>query len=368
MHVILPQLRPGADKPLTSKLRSLAEKYHVPDADVVLLAVNSKGALTDLPYGRIRFKLTLSNTDKTFYLGLPKKPKSPFSVSSEHKHLSLEGDALGHVLDAENDTCDTIYLRRSRTVLNLNSNSRSRCGGCAFCFDAQTPLDRKRLTAEDALKEFVEVFLGSEGKSDLSHLHQVAVVTGCFNSEDAVLRHMLQVQDVFSKFGFGGELLYFGSQVRSEAAFKRLKDGVPNPVVILSIECFSRRESLLNTVKASLTLDESRSVLSRALGSGISTTVSYIVGLDELGVLESGFERLQGHYNRFPILNVFQPHNVDQERLIIADAKELEYYLKARMVFERLLSGTGLRPRTWENYRSLWYFEFAGVELHEQTI
>jgi hypothetical protein len=350
------------------ELKNLAKKFRVPQEDVILIAINSNGANTDLPHDRIRFKLALNGTDKTFYLGLPKKPTSPFYISANEIALSVDGTNIGTALEVENDTCDAIYLRRGRTVLNLNSNSRSRCKGCAFCFDSQTPLDNKRLTAHDAMEEFIETFLKKEAKSDLAHLYQVALVTGCFGSEEATLRHILLVQDVFTKYKFRGELLYFGSQLRSKDSFKKIKDNIQNPALVLSIECFDRRNVLLNKLKSSLTLDGAINLLSLAADNGISATVSYIVGLDSHVSIKAGFEKLDGYFDRFPILNIFQPHKSDQELLRVPGAERLEYYLIARAIFEELFAGKQIKPRTWENYRSLWYFEYAGENLNEQTI
>ena len=42
-----------------------------------------------------------------------------------------------------------------------------------------------------------------------------------------------------------------------------------------------------------------------------------------------------------------------------ADTAEPE----ARHVLEEVMSGTGLRPKAWQCYRSLWYYRFADEEL-----
>ncbi len=357
-----------AGSPLARKVEFLANKYKLPAEDNMLMALNSKGINTDLPYPRIRFRLKLDGTSKEFYAGVPKKENTPFFVSEREGLLLLDGNRLGTVRSAENDTCDTIYMRRGGTVLNLNSNSRSMCKGCRFCFDAQTPNDRKRLLKAPEIEEFVHDFLSKSGREDLSHLHQVAIVTGCFGGEQAVVDHLMAAYEVLSKHGFQGELLYLGAQLRSPESFKTLKRNVGNFAFVMALECFERREILLNKIKSSLGAEKIRDILAHSRELGFPTTVTYIVGLDSLEEMEKGFERIRDVLTRFPITNIFQPHKANQEPLLRDEARELDYYLDARLVFERMFSDTALRPRSWENYRSLWYFKFSGEEMHGPTI
>lgn len=46
-------------------------------------------------------------------------------------------------------------------------------------------------------------------------------------------------------------------------------------------------------------------------------------------------------------------------------ANNIEYYLKSRKIIEEIFSQTKMRPRPWEDYRSLWYLKFLNEELDD---
>ena len=79
---------------------------------------------------------------------------------------------------------------------------------------------------------------------------------------------------------------------------------------------------------------------------------------EEAGLNVEMFRELLPCINSFPIINVFQVHS-NQEGLRHPAAQELGYYLRARKTLEGIFSGTSLRPRPWENYRSLWFLKFG---------
>jgi hypothetical protein len=131
----------------------------------------------------------------------------------------------------------------------------------------------------------------------------------------------------------------------------------------ITAECFTRRPVLLKDSKASLTPAAMVEILRGAQQRGIVGDFTYIVGLDPA---EEALARL-AHFvpvtTTFPRFQVFQPHNDFMDVFVGDDARDIEFYLHMRRGIERLFLDSGLRPRSWENYRPLWYFTFADEEL-----
>ena len=79
--------------------------------------------------------------------------------------------------------------------------------------------------------------------------------------------------------------------------------------------------------------------------------------------MRRGVAGLVPHVSEFPGFQVYQAHNRVMAHLRAPGAESLEFYLAARRDLEALMSPTGLRPKGWQCYRSLWYYTFAGEEL-----
>jgi hypothetical protein len=346
--------------------KRLGAEYGIPAIDVVFIALNASGVNSEFPYKRLRFLLEAQIANEDFYFGLPVRPgDSPFfynHVNGGHEgNLHLGGEVIGAIRDAYDDTCDSTYPRRQGTVLNLNSGIKGACQGCAFCTTSgQTPKDRGYHMGEEQLRSLFDEFCITTKKTDLSHLLQIAVVTGCLGAEDRVVEHLLTVRRVLKRYHYDGELFYFGSEIMSERALDTLKENASPLALCLSVECFTRRETLLRQTKSRITLEEAERIMEISRQHGFRTNFSYIVGIGSINDMKSFMPRLIEHINRFPIINVFQPHNrPDQTPLRHRDAGRMEYYLDSRKYIESLFGGRAERPRTWENYRSLWYTSFA---------
>lgn len=367
--------------------KKLSVKYDIPTEDVLLISVNFYTMNTDMPYNRVRFKFKFHTSPEEFYLGVPvDRNGSPFYLSQKEKQLYLNGKSIGTIREAENDTCDASYLRRQGTVLTLNSNSRSSCKGCGFCGTiSQNPNDQHILDTESKLANFIEELYGNyetykktrphlnEGfpvnkTPDISHLSQVAILTGCFGSEEKTLQHLILAKDVFSKYNFNGELFYVGCEISSENTFDTLKRDVGNFALCLSLECFTRRKELMKEIKSRITLDHAEEILKNSMEREFPTNFIYVMGLDPFDEMKRGFEKFAPYVNRFPVINVFQPHNENQKKLRNSEAEDIEYYLKARKNIESLFINTPLRPRPWENYRPLWYFTFENYDINDIRI
>jgi len=188
---------------------------------------------------------------------------------------------------------------------------------------------------------------------------QIAIVTGCFPNEQKVVNFLKMAKNVLNDFSFKGELFYFGSQIKSERALLELKKIKPLGICF-SLECFDNknREYFLRDVKRDLDLDTIKERLIFANDLGIRTNFSYIIGLESLETIKKGFCEFLPYTNSFPIVNAFQAHK-GQKILRYNEADKIDYYIKARKIIEDIFMQTALRPRPWENYRSLWYLKFG---------
>jgi hypothetical protein len=155
----------------------------------------------------------------------------------------LNGETLGNIVEAENDTCDTSYFRRNDTALTINPNSRSLCTGCLPCAThRQDATDHCQVNTEEKLENYLsELYMNPQknalsrphfGKPaiaeyDFSKLHQLAIVTGCYRSEENAIDNIEMISKYFRKNHFEGEVKYIGSEIQSESGMKKLSKEVP---------------------------------------------------------------------------------------------------------------------------------------------
>ena len=196
----------------------------------------------------------------------------------------------------------------------------------------------------------------------ISDLDQIAVVTGLFANEQEVLSHMHLVHKVAAKYGFHGELMYFGCQLMSASALKEFSE-LGKTAIVFAIDNFTNRKKNLSIAKSSLKLEDFYASMSIAKAYRIETTFAYIVGVDDLSAVQENFEFFYNVCTRFPVVNIFQIQTNLQAQALHEDAKTLEYYIQARLIMERVFKDSILRPRRWENYRPLWYREFDNKAL-----
>lgn len=350
------------------QLIEFSEESNIPSEDLLLLDLNLSGIELELQSRRIRFELRSENKKFfslahsknifNFYLALPTVDQSSYFLKSGN--LMFSNHIIGKTLGVTEDFCDSSYPRRGSTVLNINPNARTSCKGCKFCYTTfQVPRDKEPIISADQLRDFLTDWMENFNVFNLSHLKQVAIVTGCFSSEQKVVCFLKMAKNVLSEFSFQGELFYFGSQIHSKEALLELKSIKPFGLCF-SLECFEskKRKSLLRDIKQKVTIDDIKETLSSANSNGFRTNFSYIVGLESLETIKSGFKEFLPYINSFPIVNVFQSHT-GQKELRCNDANEIEYYIKARKNIEEIFLKPAFRPRPWENYRSLWYLKFG---------
>lgn len=349
----------------------LAERYSVPLEDVLFIAINTNGINLECDYNRMRTAFHLADNslfdyakqrgELDYYFALPVNQNSPFVLANNV--LLLQDTVIGQTIGQTEDICDSHYPRRRGTSLNINPNSRTSCRGCQFCYTAyQIPYDRKRLKTASDLKDFFEDWMLKYGLTNLSHLIQVSVVTGCYDSSDEICQFLRTLKSVLSGYKFTGKIFYLGSQVTTKDQLRSLSEIKPFGVC-LSLETFERRE-LLRDKKRLISLQDACESMDFAQGLGYEVNFSYIVGMESLRVIEYHFGCLKNHVNKFPTINTLQMHKYHEATLMDPGAHRLEYYLEARQIIERLFGQTSMRPLVWEDYRSLWFLTFNAEPLH----
>jgi len=356
------------------RLIELSIKYNIPTEDLLLLDLNLSGVKLKLQSKRVRFELESTNKDifslshsrniSNFYLAIPTVDRSPYSF--KNGGLFFNRHVIGKAWGVTEDYCDSSYPRRAGSVLNINPNARTSCRGCKFCYTLfQVPRDKECILSDDKLRGFLANWRKKFDVADLSHLMQIAIVTGCFPNEQKVVDFLKMARNVLNDFSFKGELFYFGSQIKSEKALPKLQKIRPLGICF-SLECFDNknRAHLLRDIKRDLHLNTIKKMMNFANNLGIRTNFSYIIGLESLETIKKGFSNFLPYINSFPIVNVFQSHE-GQAMLRHNDADKIDYYIKARKIIENIFMQTTLRPRPWENYRSLWYLKFGNEFLDD---
>ena len=342
-----------------NEVKKLSQKYNINETEIKLIALNRYGVISDIPDSRIRFLAHMQGCEKPYYFAVcVNTTQSPFVL--KNNKIYFDGEVLGNIIQPEKDTCDTTYFRRNKTELTLNSNRRSNCRGCKFCGTySLKPEDENNLLTEEKISKHIKEVLTQNDMQDLSQVVRVTVCTGCFANEQELVDHLILVYNTLKKFGFNKRIRYIGSQLRTQEALDKIQKNIPHFSLSLTIECFSRREELMKPVKARLKLEDMKNILQAAKNCGFGANFLYICGLDPLDTMKENFKALKPYINRFPVVQVLQDYTADQEDCRCAEAKEMDYYLKARLFLEELFKEETYRPRSWENYRSLFYETFA---------
>lgn len=344
----------------------LGQQFNINLSEIIQIDLNRSGVY--LEEGevkedfRVRFKGKILDDYETWYaLPVRNEQDTPFKICKNE--IFFKDKIIGTTGMLMLDTCETSY-QRGPHLLNLNSRSRSNCGGCRACihsyrklYDETVIKDQESLDTKEDIKNFFE-----SQKIDVSNLAQIAVVTGLFKSEENVVNHMKSIYEVVKEYGFNGELMYFGCEVNSEDALIELSK-LGKFSLIYALDNFSKRELLLSKTKSLITVNDARNTLELAQKHNIKTTISYISGLDTIEDMVNGFKFLKESFNHFPIVNVYQTQTIGQANVMEAEAKRLSYYLESRIQLERIFKDVKYRPKRWENYRPLWYKYFANEEL-----
>ena len=337
--------------------KELSIKYNVPLENVLSIALNRYGIIIEgYPDNRIRFNLSLLDSNKKDYFAVCVNTyeASPFKMVDNN--LYLEDVIVGKISDLEKDTCTSTYFRNNKKAITFNSNSRSKCKGCAFCGTySLSEDDSYDFGTKENIQGYFTSLLRNNNISGLDKIENVTLVTGCFKDEDALYDHIMLVNDSFKELGFNGSINYIGSQLRDYGKIAELKKEVGDFGIYLTIEKFLEREKFMKKEKASLTLPKAKDLLEYCSSIGVTNTFLYILGLEDLKTVKKYFEYYKDSINKFPIVQVFQDYTKEQELFRCAEAKDIEYYLKGRQIIEDTFKDKNLNPKLWENFRGLYY-------------
>lgn len=345
-------------------IAELAERYRVPVEDALLISLNLYGIASSVPHHRARLSVRLDTAASVpWQVIVPLDANdSPFRLDDARRLLWGE-QPVGVVERVAADEAVGGYFRNSGRAATLNPNARSRCVGCAFCPNTLEAAADPRLAEDRGIDELLTALREQHPQRDLTQLQEVTVSTGCFEREQAAVRHLVSLRSALGRHGISARIGFLTSVLRSAGAFETLAEQVAPFVLRLTAECFTRRDLLLKASKAAVSVSDLVHVLQRALAAGHSTSFTYIAGLDDLDALWNGMEALAPYVTEFPNIQVYQAHNSIMAGLRAPGAQSLEFYLRARKIVEDVLAPSGLRPATWECYRPLWYFTFADEPL-----
>lgn len=348
-------------------VRELSSRYNVAEDDVLIIALNAMGLSTTLPYPRARFHYRhFSRKDDPLFLILAcGNRKSPFTHKGDV--IRFQDHNIGRIEGIENDDVVQAYSRNNGRNITLNSNARSMCTGCVFCYNVLENVSDPNLSTGIDLLRFFEFYCADKGWEDLRSVEKITVSTGCFNHEAKAIQHMERIRSAASEFGFSGELHLLSSVIRTKEGLKRAGDIGPFHLT-LTIECFSKRDEILKRSKAVFFFQQMLDALEFAKENSVKADYCYIVGLDDLETMIGHLSELAPLTSTFPRLQIFQAHNEFMEHYRSYDATDMNYYLSARTRIEDIFRASSLRPKSWENYRPLWYYEFGGTPLNSVRV
>jgi hypothetical protein len=339
-------------------IEDLAETHGVPWLDVLLIAANAEGTRSELEFPRTRMQLQPRGSKEVWQIILPlDSPNSSFRLDETGLWLDQR---VADLVGLENDDVVLTYLRAGGRSLTLNTHSRSTCTGCLFCPNVVEEAADAIIDGVSELCRLLSWVIADNDWQDLRHVEVITVCSGCFHSAEAAVTHMSELRRAADEHEFRGRLHLLSSVVRERRDLERLAEEAGPFHLTLTIECFARRNLLLKSTKASLTLDDACRILDDCASLGMLGDFTYVAGLDPFADAVAGLRRLADHVGTFPRIQVYQAHNDFMRRARSPEAKSVDYHLRLRNAVEDAYAARGLTPRSWENYRPLWYSFFDG--------
>ncbi len=324
-------------------IKSVSISQNIPKEELIAMDINLSGVSYNKSFNRLRFNI---NSNDNLYFSIENNNESKYLI--ENNELFFQDKFLFNTFNLNEDVCETFYTRKNNTVICFNPNHRSQCKGCKFCYQPKSS-DNNYISEELILSSFKD-WMTLNDLQDLSHIEQVAIVTGCFKSEELLISYLIQLRSYLMKLGFDKEILYFG-MIRNKESLYKLKSILPINICF-TIECFSNRATILKRDKR-LELNQIKELMEESIKLNIKTNFSYILGLDSFDEFKQGMSILKNYVNTFPIISLYQTNNI-RKQFRNQEANVIEYYLKSRKYLEELFTDTKLKPNSWNNYRSLW--------------
>lgn len=353
----------------SDEIHMVSQKYEVPIIDTYMIALNTFGARSPLPFLRIRSYFRPKGSKKFYLMICLNTSPTPFYLDELKVYLNKE--VIGKLEKLENDFSELCYFRKRNKVLVLNTNDRARCiGKCKFCGTGYlTPrINRKILKFDELLKWFEEI--QNFARIKFSKLEEICLNTAIFKTERELADHLIAIYLAAKEFGFSGEIKYIGTQLRSKDVLLKISQTIPHFSYYFTLETLEHREFVdeKKDFHHQFHIEKLAKFLKYIKSFGFETSVLYILGLDSLPAISYGFQHLKNALTRFPVINLFQAYHPSHEKLRHPQAKHLKYFLKARIIFEKLFEDTNLKPKLWENYRGLWYTKFRGEKIGGQGL
>lgn len=342
---------------MISYFESLSNKYQVTLDNIISIALNRYGiSSSEITDNRTRFNVNLLGNEKKdfFAVCVNTYDKTPFKLQGDK--LFLNDTVIGKVSNIEKDTCTSTYFRNNKKTITFNSNSRSKCTGCKFCGTYSIDNDDEYVFSnENQIKTYFDNLLYNNQISGMDKIENITVCTGCFENEEKLFEHLMLLNETFNNMNFKGTLGYIGSQLRNFEKITKLKEETNHFAMLLSIEKFIDRDKYMKKEKASLTLKQAKEILSYCSFLEMDSTFLYILGLENLETMEKYFPYFKNSVNKFPIVQVFQNYEKIHEIYRTNDAKDIEFYLKARKLLSETYKNVKKKQKDWECYRSLYY-------------
>jgi|GEM_PF-2758709 hypothetical protein len=310
-------------------LESLAVKYGIDVPALHTINMQRLGLRTDLDPNVVRIDVNFEYEDQAFHIPFANNSKSPYRI--QDGKIPLGDSGLEFTVQSVMEDVPTPYYFRGKEILVINSTFLSACvQKCSFCEQSTAP-KRRRYSMKFSAEELFDKVMNEQDLPNLGSLAQISVITSCAGTEAKAQELVLGYKQEAEGRGFRGKILFATNEIRSEEALRVLAEA-GNVILAFTVECFTNRRELMPGSKGSINLEKIKEILSIGKSLGMETTYFYILGLDDLRFMETGFALLKDAISIAPTGPTYQsPARADN-----IGTRSLEYFLQARKIFHRI--------------------------------